>query len=450
MKTMIKVAALAAAAILPGTAQATIDYTSDPILFWNQQLVSLLAGPPPAQTRAAAMLNIAMHDAANSVLGKPQGSYLDDVSGFGGDVRAAVSQAAFRVLSTLDPTHVGDASSGYTKALNDSLSLVSGGSAKSKGIMTGDAFGSAILARRAGDVPPPGFSYTPGGADGILGPGEWRPTTPGGTPALPWWGTVKPFVLDDVNQFAPAPPPALGSPEYQAALAEVKLRGYKFADSVDLDGDGAFDRTAEQTKSAQFWAASNGFAWLQIGLGVAEDEGLSTIDYAHAFALLGIAQADAGFTLFNAKYSYEFWRPITAIQEDPTSPDPSWESLIAAPMHPSYISAHSSFSSSGSAILLSIFGDEAFDLTQGGILLHFDSLEAAALDAANSRLWGGIHYRFDNEAGLKLGGQVARYVLASDPFARAVPEPATWGMMIAGFAAIGMALRRRRMSIAFA
>jgi hypothetical protein len=238
----------------------------------------------------------------------------------------------------------------------------------------------------------------------------------------------------------PGPPPALTSAEYAAAFNEVK----------DIGALNSLSRTADQTASALFWDVANGGTWIRVGLTIAEDEGYDTLKLASAFATLSTGLADAAIEGFGAKYEYRLWRPVTAIQlgdtdgNDATTADPNWAPLFATPAHPSYISTHSDFSGAGASILSAFFGDdESFTFSIAGESRTFSSLSQAELDAANSRLWGGIHFRFDNDAGLELGRNVGARVLASGAF-QAVPEPATWAMMIVGFGAIGVTARRQR------
>jgi hypothetical protein len=429
-KMVARAAATALALVLPAQAWANITASSDPILYWNERAAALLASGPPAQTRTLAMMNIAMHDAANSVLGGPQNSYLNGIAGSGGDVRAAVSQAAYQVLVAADPSHAGD----YMTALNNSLTQVADPVARANGVLTGTAFGNAINMQRTGDGSAALVTYTPTGA-----PGNWIPTSPAPA-AFPQWGGVTPFLLNSSDQFKPGPPPVVGSAEYEAALAQVR----------DIGSATSLTRTADQTASALFWDQANGATWLRIGLIVGEDKGLSTIEYARAYSLLTTALADAAIAGFDAKYDYAFWRPITAIRQDPDNPDPTWSPLFTTPNHPSYPSAHSFFSGAASTVLTSIFGDdEGFTFSIGPDTRSFTGLQQAALDGANSRLWGGIHFSFDNEAGLELGNKIGQYVLASNAFG-AVPEPATWAMMIAGFGAAGMIARRKGVRLAHA
>jgi PAP2 superfamily/PEP-CTERM motif len=420
---------------------AAITIASDPILYWNDITISFATaftpGGAPAQARAYAMVNIAMHDAVNATRGSPDLSYLTGVIAPGGDSRAAAAQAAHDVLVALNPVNTGQ----YDTALANSLALIGAGSAKTNGIATGMAYAAAIIANRTGDgSATAAIPYTTTGL-----PGDYRLTPGVAAAAIPGWGNVKPFVLSgaDLTALDPGPPPALGSAAYAADYNEVK----------EIGSLTSVTRTLDQTASALFWDVSNGGTWIRAGLVIAEDEGLDTLQLSRVFATLSTGIADASIGVFDAKYDYRLWRPITAIQlgetdgNDATGGDANWNSLFAAPGHPSYISGHSGISAVSSTILQSFFGDdEAFTFSIGPDTRSFTSLSQAELDAANSRLWGGIHFRFDNDAGLALGRGVGARVLARGLFA-AVPEPSSWAMMIAGFACVGIGLRARRQSL---
>lgn len=433
--------ALAVCGLLATTpAFAAITITSDPILYWNDMALRLATaftpGGAPAQARAYAMVNIAMYDAVNATRGSPNRSYLTGVTSFGGDSRVAAAQAAHDVLVALNPVNAGQ----YDAALVSSIAQFGGAAANANGIATGAAYAAAILADRTGDGA--STAGTPYVSTGL--PGDYQ-FTPGVTAAVtPGWGNVRSFVNSSSQMAAldPGPPPALDSAAYKTAYDEVR-------DVVnELKGSSLTVEQQDQRNSAFFWDVSNGGTWLRVGLTIAEDEGLDTLGLARVFATLSTGLADAAIGVWDAKYDYRLWRPITAIQNGAidgnplTDGDPNWTPLFATPGHPSYVSAHSGLSAAGSTILESFFGDdEAFTFSIGPDSRSFTGLRQAELDAANSRLWGGIHFRFDNDAGLAIGRQVGANVLSSGVFG-AVPEPSSWMMMIAGFAIAGFALRR--------
>jgi membrane-associated phospholipid phosphatase len=218
------------------------------------------------------------------------------------------------------------------------------------------------------------------------------------------------------SQFRPPAPPALTSADYASAFNEVKSLGS--ADSTT--------RTADQTQIALFWkdAAGTAYAfghWNTIAEGVSAAQGLSLVDDARMFALLNIATADSLIACWDAKYTYNFWRPVTAIRyagdnsiNPATVSDPTWTPLIVAPNFPSYMSAHSTVSSAAATVLTSLFGSQ-YAFTVGsdglpGVTRSFSSFDAAAAEAGQSRIYGGIHFQFDNQYGLATGQALGQFV----------------------------------------
>jgi hypothetical protein len=417
-------------------AAAAISITDDPVLFWNDLAVKSLGGSAPAQARAIAMMNTAMYDAVNRTHNGTAGYYNLGVSAPGGNARAAAAQAAHDVLVAVNPSQA----AAYDSALTSSLAQVGTGAAKNNGVVTGAAYASAMLAARSNDGSTAVVNYVPGTL-----PGQWRPTPPAYAPAaVPQWGGVTPFLMNSGSQFRPAAPPSLDSAEYLAAYNEVK----------EIGSATSATRTADQTNSALFWDASNGTTWIRIGVDVIADDGLSTLANARVMAKLSAAVADSLIAGFDAKYTYNFWRPVTAIREGDndgiagTIGDANWSPLFATPAHPGYPSAHSLQSGAASAVLLSLVQDQAFCDTIGPDTRCFSGIGEAAQDAANSRLWGGIHFRFDNEIGLATGQAIGQWAL-NQPAFNSVPEPASWALMIMGFGLTGGVLRRRSFRLAF-
>ncbi|MGH6908569.1 MAG: PEPxxWA-CTERM sorting domain-containing protein [Phenylobacterium sp.] len=432
--TCVAVLAAAGLGLAGGEASAAVaGVTDDPVLYWNQVLSTGLAGSPTVTSRGFAMVDVAIYGAVNATSGFAGQTYLGVSGTPGGDTRAATSQAAHDVLVSLNPAKTAE----FDAALAASLALVPDGVAKTNGIATGAAMAAATIASRTGDGSTAVVPYSPSG-----GIGDYALTPPALAPAsLPQWGDVQPWLMTSDSQFRAGPPPAVGSAEYIAAYNEV----------MTLGALGSAIRTADQTASALFWAGAAGSgAWVQAGIDASLGEAMSSLQYASIFALLTTTLADTAISVWDTKYEYDYWRPITAIRLGDldgvaaTVGDATWNSLIAAPPHPSYESAHAAVAGAASTVLASAFGDDGnFCLTAGANSRCWDSFSDSATDAANSRLWGGIHWSFDNAAGLSAGRQLAQFAIAGNAF-DAVPEPTSWAMMILGFAGIGTVIRRRR------
>ena len=256
----------------------------------------------------------------------------------GSSIDAAVAQAAHDVLTSLDPKQ----SSTFDAELAASLAGSIPGPSLKSGIAVGRSAAQQILAWRSDDGANASVPYTPGTA-----PGQWRPTPPAYLPALdPQWPDVTPFAMIIGSQFRPGPPPALGSPDYNAAVSQVE----------SLGGVDSTTRTPDQTQIALFWSDGAGTDtppghWNAIAEQVAMQEKDSVARDARLFAQLDIALADASIAAWDAKYAYNFWRPITVIQQT----DPTWKPLITTPNFPSYVSGHSTFSGAAEVVLSCFF-----------------------------------------------------------------------------------------------
>ena len=414
-------------------ALAQVAPGGDPVLYWNQVAMANIDGDPGLGGRAYAMVNVAVHDAINATMGSPDRSYSGNVTNNGGDTRAAAAVAAHDVLVNLYPSKT----AAFDAALTASLATIGSGNAKTSGMATGQAFAAATIASRAND----GFTapfppYTPTGQ-----PGNYIPTTPG--PPFPVDGqfaTATPFVMTSPSQFRAGPPPALNSIAYAVALNEVESIG----------AINSAVRTADQTFSAHFWDTDPERPYLSAAIAQSLTSGKSTIENARIFATLATAIADAPIAAFETKYLYNFWRPVTAIQQADTdgnpltTADPNWQPLLVTPPFPGYFSAHSIVAGTAAGILDLAYGPMlGFCDTNAVGTRCWDSFDAAALDDSKSREFGGIHFSFDDEVGLNTGYLLGAYAFNRQLFA-AVPEPATWAMMFLGFGAIGAAMRRHR------
>lgn len=245
-------------------------------------------------------------------------------------------------------------------------------------------------------------------------PGQWRRTPPAfRPPEFPHWGKVKPFVVDDVTKFRAPPPPALDSARYAEEINEVR----------DLGGKESKMRTAEQTMIAKFWAdfsytSSPAGHWNEIAREMCRSKKLPLTESAHFFALLNTALADTCITIWDTKYHYNLWRPVTAIRRadedgnDATTADPKWEPLLKTPPHPDYVSGHSGISGAAATIMEHQFGKEgvSFEASSDDVKdtkRRFTSFQTCAEEIARSRVYGGIHYSAAGESGLKLGRSIA-------------------------------------------
>lgn len=239
-------------------------------------------------------------------------------------------------------------------------------------------------------------------------------------PALfPQWGLVVPFALRSGDQFRPPAPPPLTSSQYATEWKEVKALGSK---------DSAI-RTPDQTRTAQFWGYGPGTAtppghWNQVARAVLQSNACTancTESNARMFALLNIALADAAIISWDAKYVYDYWRPITAIREADTDGnpdtelDPAWSPYLETPPFPEYTSGHSTFSGAAATVLTYTFGSDRIPFSVGsddipGYTLSYDSFSQAALESGKSRIYGGIHFSAANVHGLSTGSAVGSYV----------------------------------------
>ena len=429
MKTHLLAAAAVLALSFAAAPAAAIPVMGDPVRFWQDVMINSIALPPDLAGHPYAMVDIAMFDAVNQTSGKRYNGYLSGLMTTGGDTRAAASQAAHDVLVQVNP----GGSAGYDAALAASLALISDSAAKAVGVATGATVAAAVLAKRAGDGYGAPFTYTPSGL-----PGRWAPTPDEMIPAqFKFLGSTDPWVIPSAASFRPGPPPAIDSAEYAAAFNEVKSLGS--ATSTDA-------HHADQTEAAQFIANVNS-PFERIALNAAEANGLSSLESARMFAMASVAYADAVTSVFEAKYYYDYWRPVTGIRaaatdgNPDTTADPDWHALVFTPPFPSYSSAATGTAGAVDGVLEGLLGSHYHFCLDGPTTRCWDSLLDATTEFANARVWGGVHWRFDTDASLVIGAQVGQSVFDARAFA-AVPEPASWALMVAGFSIIGLAKRR--------
>jgi hypothetical protein len=384
------------------------------VLRWNRVLMETVRTPGahPSATifpvRSFAMMHAAMFDAVNSIDRSFTPYLIEARVRRRASIDAAAAQAAHDVLVSLYPARQAIFAAELQNSL-EGISLIRA----IEGIRVGQSVAARMLQFRQNDgwtVTPPAYVLPPL-------PGNWQPTPPANAnPTFTHYPAVLPFATMNGTHFAPNPPPALTSAEYARDFNEVK----------EIGAVNSATRTAEQTLTAQLWAnigtpTSFFIVWNNVARTIAISRNNSTVENARLFALLNIAHHDALQTSFASKYVHGLWRPVTAIRradEDgnaATAPDPNWSSLIPAPPYPSYAGNMAAIGTSQSTILALFFGrdDIMFQHTwEGtpGVTRSYPGFTAMADEEANSRLYGGIHFRFDNVAGQSIGRNVANYV----------------------------------------
>lgn len=399
---------------------------ADAVIDWNStllQAIQVAPSLPTAASRAMAMVGVAVYDAVDGITPAYKFYAVPGLSShppFVASAEAAAIAAADTVLIGLYPAQKATFDAEY----DATLARVPDGSAKAAGIAWGQTVANAVIAWRGQDGSTATSNYMPAPAGGTPGVYELTPAAgletkpPGFLPALaPQWGQTTPWAMTGAAQFLPAPPPALDNAAYAADFNQTK----------SLGDTNSTTRTQDQTLFAQFWADVPGHSvtppghWDEIAEHVALQSNFGLVQNAHLFGLLNVGLADAAINCWDAKYVYNYWRPITAIRDarasqinPATASDPNWTPLWNTPNFPSYTSGHSTFSGTASAILASVFGAHT-GFTIGsddmpGYSRSFTSFAQAADEAGFSRVVGGIHFQFDNTAGLQAGRELGQYV----------------------------------------
>jgi hypothetical protein len=381
---------------------------ADAVTDWNaiMEATVMEATPDPfLQVRSATITQVAVFEAVNAIVGDYEPYRGGITAPQGASPEAAAIAAAHRALAALHP-----ASASKLDALRaTSLAAIPNGQAKNDGITVGEAAAHAILALRADDGSSTVVPYPPG-----TEPGDYQPTAPDFTPAFrPGLGKVATFGIKSGAQFRLGPPPALHSGKYARDYNEVKRVGA-------LDST---ERSQYRTEVARFYAATDAVPLYNLAARqVSEAQGKSLSENARIFALLTMAIFDAAVAVFDSKYFYNFWRPVTAIQAGDTDgnrktdPDPHWQPLVFTPPFPSYPAGHGGFGAAARRVLEHVFGPDGHAITLTnpsvpGVGLHYTSWEQIHNDVDDARIFGGVHYRFDQEAAARQGRRVGAYIL---------------------------------------
>jgi hypothetical protein len=378
----------------------------DVVLQWNATAVATVASQSPyAQARYMAITQLAVFEAVNTITGDYE-PYLGTIDApEGASAEAAAVAAAYAVLIYYFP---GNAA--VEAARVSSLAAIADGAAKTDGIATGVAAALAMIALRTNDGSAPLTNKLPGPAV----PGEWQmtPSCPAAGGIYFNWQNVKPFGIASAADFMPGPPPSLTSNRYAKDYLEV----------LTVGGQSSTARPQDRADVVRFYAVSSPSRVLNsVAVQVAVAQGRSLSENARALALLNMTISDSLVASFTAKYRYNFWRPETAIRagdtdgNEKTNADATFAPFIATPCFPGYPSNHASGSNGGAEVLRRLYGAGGHSISLSnpavpGVVLHYETFKAITDDVDDARVYGGIHFRFDQEAGGRLGREVATYV----------------------------------------
>ncbi|MBC7904891.1 MAG: phosphatase PAP2 family protein [Gemmatimonadaceae bacterium] len=388
----------------------TVDtYSSATVLKWNLAATNFVKRSqgfsPMPESRAYAMVNLAMHDALNNIVPKYE-TYAYHVKDPLADPNAAVVQSAHDVMVFLWPA----LSSSADSLLSVYLAEVPNGSAKDKGITLGKSVAAAMLQLRKDD----GASVAQYPVAEGVNPGEYRSVAPlAGFIILPGWGKVKPFSILNANAFRPLPPYALASAEYTADYNEIKTMGCLNCPA----------RTADQTQLGVFWLDNVPLSWNSIAVKLVEEKKWNGWKTARTLALLHIAEADANIAVFEAKYFYYYWRPVSAVRlgesdgNPQTAGDPAWTILAPpTPPAPDYPSNHAADGGAAAEILRDAAGTDnfSFSITSNSlpnVSRSFKSFSQAATETSLSRIYVGFHFRRAVVEGEAMGRRIGKFVV---------------------------------------
>jgi hypothetical protein len=371
---------------------------SDVIMDWNAKADAIAVEKQllnASNARGQAMLHIAMFEAVNAIDRRYAPYKLNLTADRAASREAAAAAAAYDVLLALHPDKKAD----LDATLAGSLAGITENEAKSKGIELGKQAAAGIIALRTNDGSNTPEDYRPATTAGV-----YVPTT---TPIESTSSKIKPFAMTSASQFRAAPPPALTSETWTRDLNEIR----------EIGSNTSARRSAEQTTIARFWFFTGPRTYNTIVRQIASNRKMDLVDCARLYALTSIAGADAFIAVFEAKYAYNFWRPVTAIRNadltsNPATPrEASWQPLGVTPMHPEYPCAHCITASAVATVLQHVVGNEIDEITltsptAAGVTRKWTRLQDYSDEVSSARIYAGFHYRFSTEAGKDMGKKI--------------------------------------------
>ena len=391
---------LCAIVTLLGCPQAWADAVTE----WNIKAGGIIteAKPnPPVAYRVMAIMHAAVYEATNAITQR-YGSGLKLEAAQGASIDAAVAAASRASLLKLLPTQRAAIDAAYEAALGKLPDCPS----KTDGVVVGEKAAAAVLAMCVDDGAATTETYRP-----LTTPGAYVPTV---VPVVSHWPRRKPWLMTTPDQFRPGPPPKLDSERWARDFVEVR----------ELGGKSSARRTTEQTEIARFWEATLPPIYHGLVRSIAKDPGREVTQNARLFAAVTQASDDAIIAVFDAKYHYSFWRPITAIRNgdcngnDATKRDPSWLPFIDTPMHPEYPCAHCIVASAVATVLRAEVGAGPMPTltttspTAAGISRSWTNLDDFVREVAEARICDGVHYRYSTEVAVTMGQRVGQLAVA--------------------------------------
>ncbi len=394
--------AIAGLTLLAGTTLVRADVITD----WTQTAIDVMravnvAGNP--WTRSMALMHVSMSDSVNAV----EDRYARFTPGIAADRSASAEAAAAAAAREILMRQYPGQKARIDATFGAMLERVPDSPARAAGIALGEKVAAGVFTDRQNDDTNVPDTYRP-----LTRPGVWVPTTP---PLFSQYATARPWGMKAANQFRPVPPPKLSSALYARDYNEVK----------EFGGLKSVKRADAQSDAVRFWAQGNLFAaWYQAAAQISARRGLGLAENARLFGLLSMGIANCYILDWDAKFHYQFWRPLTAIRNgdqdgnDATERDAGWLPLNATPMHPEYPSQAGINAGTARNILESVFGTgpESFsvtDVTDARLQRRFDSLAQMAEEHKEVRIWGGIHFRNSLDVGESMGRKLADYLLAN-------------------------------------
>jgi hypothetical protein len=398
MSRPIPAALIAASLAVAIQAPARANVVTD----WDEKAVAVATptGTYEAQ-RVMAMVHVAMFDATNSITRRYRPYLVQLPVAPTTSKEAAAAAAAAAILATIDPKSAAE----MKLAIATYLASIPDGDAKSDGIKLGEAVAAKVLEARANDGSDAPDDYRPRTTPGVYIP---TPITAGST-----WPGVKPFALTKASQFRPPPPIALSSETWVKDFNEL----------CDYGGKTSAKRSPQQTETARFWLMVGPQAYHPFARHLVTAKQMNLEDSARFMALVAVGLNDALIALFEAKYHYNFWRPITAIRNGDIDDNPAterhatWQPIDNTPMHPEYPCAHCVLSGSVAGVVKAVLGTEDIpevavtSPTAPGVTRRWTNMTAFTEEVANARIWAGFHYRFSTQVGTQMGRQIGEYVV---------------------------------------